>query len=101
MLRHVWVLKLTDEEAEVLGDPSALPVPEVLVTHGSRGATVYAAGRAERGAARSRSTPTRPAPATRFCVAYVARRSAGLAPAARGTARDGGRGRRPRRAAER
>ncbi len=37
LLRHIWVLKLADEEAEVLGDPAALGVREVLVTHGSRG----------------------------------------------------------------
>src|SRR5258708_39500510 len=47
ILRHVWVLKLADEEAEVLGDPAALGVREVLATHGSRGSTVYYGGRIE------------------------------------------------------
>src|SRR5262249_15514004 len=51
MRAHVQVLKLAEEEAEVLGDPAALPVPEVLVTHGTRGATVYTGGTVERVAA--------------------------------------------------
>lgn len=36
-LKHVTMLKLADEEAEVAGP---LDVPEVIVTHGARGATV-------------------------------------------------------------
>ena len=48
MLRHVSMLKLNDEEAEVLGDPAALLVPEVVVTHGSRGSTLYVNGRPEK-----------------------------------------------------
>jgi sugar/nucleoside kinase (ribokinase family) len=36
-LRHVAMLKLADEEAAVAGE---LEVPEVIVTHGARGATV-------------------------------------------------------------
>jgi sugar/nucleoside kinase (ribokinase family) len=36
-LRHVAMLKLADEEAEVAGP---VDVPEVIVTHGARGATV-------------------------------------------------------------
>jgi len=36
-LRHVSMLKLADEEAAVVG---AVDVPEVIVTHGVRGATV-------------------------------------------------------------
>ena len=44
LLRHVWALKLAEEEAEIVGDVSALGVREVIVTHGSRGATVHAAG---------------------------------------------------------
>ena len=47
LLRHVRVLKLADDEAEVIGDPSTLPVPEVIATHGPRGSTVYADGTAE------------------------------------------------------
>jgi len=81
VLRHVWVLKLNDEEAELMGDPSELPVPEVLVTHGSRGATVYAGGRTDEVPAYAiGADPT--GAGDGFCAAYVASRSAGLAPAA-------------------
>ena len=48
VLRHVSVLKLAEEEAEVLGGAEALAalgVPEVIVTLGSRGALLLAAGR--------------------------------------------------------
>lgn len=37
LLRGVSILKLSDEEAAVVG---AIDVPELLITHGSRGATV-------------------------------------------------------------
>jgi len=47
VLRHVWTLKVSDEEAEVLGDLQALPVREIVATHGSRGSTVYTDGRVE------------------------------------------------------
>jgi sugar/nucleoside kinase (ribokinase family) len=83
LLRHVWALKLSDEEAAVLGDPAALGVAEVLVTEGSRGATVYSGGRAEHVPAfRIDGDPTGAGDA--FCVGYVAARSAGLSPAAAG-----------------
>ncbi len=47
LLRHIWVLKLAEEEAEVIGDVAALGVREVLVTHGSRGSTIYVGGTRE------------------------------------------------------
>jgi sugar/nucleoside kinase (ribokinase family) len=47
LLRYIWVLKLADEEAEVVGDVHSLGVREVLVTHGSRGSTVYCGGQVE------------------------------------------------------
>ncbi len=81
LLRHVWVLKLSDEEAEVLGDPAALPVRELLLSHGSRGATIYVDGHAEH-------VPAHPLPhdptgaGDAFCVGYLAARSSGFAPAA-------------------
>jgi sugar/nucleoside kinase (ribokinase family) len=81
MLEHVWVLKLADEEAEVLGDLAALPVREVVVTHGIRGATVYAGGRAEHVPAFGiDAEPTGAGDA--FSIAYVASRSRGLPPVA-------------------
>ena len=45
LLEHVSILKLADEEAETVGDTASLGVPELLLTHGSRGATVHAGGR--------------------------------------------------------
>ncbi|HZO96440.1 MAG TPA: PfkB family carbohydrate kinase [Gaiellaceae bacterium] len=79
MLAHVAVLKLAEEEAEVLGDPAALPVPEVLVTHGPVGATVYAEGRCEHvHAFEVDADPTGAGDA--FSIAYVAARAAGLPP---------------------
>ena len=81
VLEHVQVLKLAEEEAEALGDPAALPVPEVLVTHGIRGATVYAGGRVERIAAFGiDADPTGAGDA--FSIAYVAGRAGGLPPLA-------------------
>lgn len=80
LLRHVWVLKLAEEEAEVLGDPAALGVREVVVTHGSRGATLYLRGRAEHVPARAfPGDPTGAGDA--FATAYVVARNAGFAPA--------------------
>ena len=96
LLRHVTMLKLSDEEAEVLGDPAALPVPEVLVTHGSHGSTLYIEGRAEK-------VPAFPLPAEptgagdAFSISYVAARSIGLVAARGRRLRDGGRRRRARR----
>ncbi len=79
LLRHVWVLKLADEEAEVLGDPAALGVREVVVTHGSRGSTVYCGGHAEPVSARA--YPGDPTGAGDvFATAYVVARNAGFAP---------------------
>jgi sugar/nucleoside kinase (ribokinase family) len=81
LLRHVWMLKLNDEEAEVLGDPLALPVRELLLTHGSRGATVHANGRVDE----VRAYPFDGDPTGAgdvFCIAYIAARSTGYAPVA-------------------
>ena len=79
LLRHIWVLKLAEEEAEVVGDPHALGVREVLVTHGSRGATVYTAGTRELVTARGVDTdPTGAGDA--FMAGYVVARNAGFSP---------------------
>jgi sugar/nucleoside kinase (ribokinase family) len=81
LLRHVWALKLSEEEAEVVGNPAALGVPEVVVTHGSRGATLYAEGKSTRIPAHPLDgDPTGAGDA--FAVAYVAARSSGSPPAA-------------------
>jgi sugar/nucleoside kinase (ribokinase family) len=79
ILRHIWVLKLADEEAEVLGDPAALGVREVLLTHGSRGSTIYYGGTSEHVPARAVGTdPTGAGDA--YATAYVVARNAGFAP---------------------
>jgi sugar/nucleoside kinase (ribokinase family) len=84
LLRHVWVLKLSEEEAEVIGDPFALPVQELLLTHGPRGATIGWNGRREHVRAFGLETVDPTGSGDAFCVAYLASRSAGLAPAAAG-----------------
>ena len=74
------MLKLAEEEAEVLGDPVALGVREVVVTHGSRGATLYLRGSTEHiPARRFPGDPTGAGDA--FATAYVVARNAGFAPA--------------------
>jgi sugar/nucleoside kinase (ribokinase family) len=79
LLRHVWVLKLSDDEAEVVGDVGALPVREVVVTHGSRGATVYAGGRREEISARPiDADPT--GSGDMFTTVYVIARNGGFGP---------------------
>ncbi len=79
ILHHVTVLKLSDEEAAVVGDPAALPVREVLVTHGSRGATVYAGGTVEH--VESEPIDADPTGAgDAFCISYVVGRAGGLGP---------------------
>jgi sugar/nucleoside kinase (ribokinase family) len=79
VLAHVRVLKLSDEEAEVLGDPAGLQVPEVLITHGVRGATVYHGDVVEHvGAFEIPTDPTGAGDA--FSIAYVAARSRGAPP---------------------
>jgi sugar/nucleoside kinase (ribokinase family) len=79
VLRHVWVLKLSDEEAEAIGDPTALGVRELLLTHGSKGSTVYWGGRKESVAAHAiTSDPTGAGDA--YAVSYVVARNAGFSP---------------------
>jgi sugar/nucleoside kinase (ribokinase family) len=79
LLRHVWVLKLAEEEADVLGDVGALPVREIVVTHGSHGATLYLDGRREEVPAHYLpGDPTGAGDA--FATSYVVARNAGFAP---------------------
>jgi sugar/nucleoside kinase (ribokinase family) len=80
ILRHLWVLKLAEEEAEVVGNPGALGVREVLVTHGSRGSTVYCGGSSEFIPAHPITRdPTGAGDA--FATAYIVGRNAGFGPA--------------------
>jgi sugar/nucleoside kinase (ribokinase family) len=79
LLRHIWVLKLADEEAEVLGDVLALGVREVVVAHGSHGSTVYCGGVAEHVKAHPLDhDPTGAGDA--FATAYIVGRNAGFGP---------------------
>ena len=87
LLRHVSVLKLAEEEAEaVLEEVSAeslagLGVPEVIVTRGSRGALIWAAGELTEIPARP---PVVNAAATgagdAFAAIYIVARSRGRSP---------------------
>jgi sugar/nucleoside kinase (ribokinase family) len=81
LLRHVRVLKLSDEEADVLGDPTKLGVDELLVTHGPTGATLYEGRRREEISARAVGG-THTGTGDAFCVSYLVGRDAGLAPVA-------------------
>jgi sugar/nucleoside kinase (ribokinase family) len=79
ILRHVWVLKLADEEAEVIGDVDGLGVREVLVTHGSRGSTVHCGGVKEFVPAHGiQRDPTGAGDA--FATSYIVGRNAGFSP---------------------
>ena len=79
LLEHVQILKLAEEEAEVVGAVDRLGVPEVLVTYGPRGSCVYVGGRMEDvGAWPVAADPTGSGDA--FSAAYLAGRSQGLTP---------------------
>jgi sugar/nucleoside kinase (ribokinase family) len=79
VLEHVQILKLAEEEAEVVGAVDELGVPEVLVTYGARGSRVYYEGRSEEvGAWPVTADPTGSGDA--FSAAYLAGRSRGLTP---------------------
>jgi sugar/nucleoside kinase (ribokinase family) len=81
VLRHLQILKLAEEEAEVIGSVDRLGIAEVLVTFGARGSCLYFEGRAERvGAWPVAADPTGSGDA--FSAAYLAGRSRGLAPVA-------------------
>src|SRR5947199_205611 len=78
LLRYVTVLKLAEEEAELVGD---VDVPELVITLGSRGALLRAGGRETRVTTRPlERDPTGAGDA--FAAAYVVSRAAGHPPAA-------------------
>ena len=79
MLEHIQILKLAEEEAEVLGAIDKLGVPEVLVTYGGRGSQVYLPGRSVKvGAWPVPADPT--GSGDLFSAGYLAARSEGLTP---------------------
>ena len=78
-LRHMQILKLAEEEAEVIGAVDKLGVREVLVTYGPRGSRIHCNGRWETvGTWPVATDPTGSGDA--FSAAYLAGRSTGLAP---------------------
>jgi sugar/nucleoside kinase (ribokinase family) len=81
LLRHVDVLKLAEEEAAVLGDLTALGVPEIVVTHGTRGCHVYANGRVDHVAAVGLDVDPTGA-GDMFSAAYMTARAARQSPVA-------------------
>ena len=88
VLRHVSVLKLSEEEAHTVAGEEldedalgSLGVPEVVVTLGSRGSLVLAEGQLERVPARPvDGDPT--GAGDSFLAAYLVSRAAGYAPVA-------------------
>jgi sugar/nucleoside kinase (ribokinase family) len=80
LLEHLTILKLAEEEAEVIGDVSALTVPEIIVTLGERGALVLHEGTEQ-------YVPTNPlygvnptGAGDAFAMGYLAARAQGLGP---------------------
>ncbi len=86
VLRHVSILKVSQEEADVLagGDREALVdlgVPEIVLTLGERGSVVIVHGRAEEIPARSVEDVVDPTGAgDAFASAYLSARASGHAP---------------------
>jgi sugar/nucleoside kinase (ribokinase family) len=79
LLEHIQILKLAEEEAEVIGAVDRLGVREVLVTYGRRGSCLYCDGRSEEiGAWPVAADPTGSGDA--FSAGYLAARSRGLSP---------------------
>ena len=87
VLRHVAILKISDEEAGVItgGDHDALAdlgVPEIVLTLGARGSIVIVNGRAEEIPARQVDGAADPTGAgDAFASAYLSARASGHAPA--------------------
>jgi sugar/nucleoside kinase (ribokinase family) len=85
VLRHVAILKLSEEEADALtgdGDVASLGVAEVVVTHGPNGSTVHAGGTVEHVPAVPVEGAEPIGTGDAFAVAYLVSRTAGLRPAA-------------------
>jgi sugar/nucleoside kinase (ribokinase family) len=88
LLRSVSILKLAEEEAQLLLDGlderalRGLGVPEVVVTLGPRGCIVFADGIAELVRARPVSSLDPTGAGDAFAAAYLAARSRGAAPTA-------------------
>jgi sugar/nucleoside kinase (ribokinase family) len=86
MLEHISILKLAEEEAIALTgdveDVASLDVPEIVVTRGTQGCTVYSRGRRETIPARPLEDVADPTGAgDAFAAGYIAARAAGHRPA--------------------
>jgi sugar/nucleoside kinase (ribokinase family) len=81
LLRHVSILKLAEEEAGVIGDLRRLGVPEIVVTHGTRGSHVHVDGTVEHVPAVGVDVDPTGA-GDMFSAAYMVARAARQAPAA-------------------
>ncbi len=87
VLRHVSILKVSEDEADVLagGDRDALAdlgVPEIVLTLGERGSVVIVNGHAEEIPARPVEDAVDPTGAgDAFASAYLSARASGHAPA--------------------
>ncbi len=90
VLRFVSILKLAEDEAEILVDGfderslRRLGVPEIVVTLGSEGCIVYSDGIAELVRARRVESPDPTGAGDAFSATYLAARSHGAAPTAAG-----------------
>lgn len=82
LLRHVRVLKLAEEEAEVIGDVTSLGVPEIVVTLGARGSLVWWRGRLEPVPAQPARVSDPTGAGDAFAVVYLSARVVGYQPAA-------------------
>jgi sugar/nucleoside kinase (ribokinase family) len=83
VLEHVTALKLNEEEVEALGGEERvleLGVPELLLTHGSTGATVIARGVHERVPVRRIDTPDPTGAGDAFLAGYAWARASGQRP---------------------
>lgn len=83
LLRHVTVLKLSEEEVEALGgedEVAKLGVPELLLTHGSMGALLLSRGVRERIPVRRVDTDDPTGAGDAFLAAYAWSRAAGHRP---------------------
>jgi sugar/nucleoside kinase (ribokinase family) len=80
LLRHVSILKLSEEEAAVVGVD--VGVPEVVVTLGSRGAVVHVGGRSTEVGTRALHGVDPTGAGDMFAAAYMVARAGGAEPVA-------------------
>src|SRR6266545_988589 len=81
LLRHVSILKVSEEEARVLEPLTELGLPEIVLTRGIAGSVVFVHGRPEEIPARPVEGEVDPTGAgDAFAVSYLAARADGHAP---------------------